>query len=188
MACVFAGAMVLSLSTGISAAEYSPRSPAFAAFKSGGRHGCLAAGATKLAIGQPIALVQLEEGQNVVSGVITSKRLKSCPEFKPTELEGPFYLYKLNRANIKKGAFGIAVLEPSVTFETVKGRAVATFPGSPAPYYFYKCTSNEGLHGVVWAGTHPKAKMVWHEALYLGYDVEPSCTESDGAAMEMLAK
>jgi len=39
------------------------------------------------------------------------------------------------------------------------------------------CTSREGLHISAWAGKPMKGRRLWHLYWYLGYDVEPSCTE-----------
>jgi hypothetical protein len=37
----------------------------------------------------------------------------------------------------------------------------------------------EGLHFLVFAGNGPKAKKVWHDYFYVGYDLEPNCKETD---------
>ncbi len=41
------------------------------------------------------------------------------------------------------------------------------------------CTSSEGIHVTLWDGTPLESHAVWHRYVYLGYDVEPSCTEAD---------
>jgi hypothetical protein len=44
-----------------------------------------------------------------------------------------------------------------------------------APEVFKACTSSEGVHLTIWSG----AERRWHAYHYLGYDVEPSCTEGE---------
>jgi len=44
---------------------------------------------------------------------------------------------------------------------------------------FRSCTSSEGLHFTAWLGSKPKAQRIWQRYYYLGYDVEPTCTERD---------
>jgi hypothetical protein len=41
------------------------------------------------------------------------------------------------------------------------------------------CTSSEGIHVTLWAGPTLTGQVVWHRYYYLGYDVEPSCTDAD---------
>ena len=43
------------------------------------------------------------------------------------------------------------------------------------------CTSTEGLHLTVWAGAPLRSRRLWHQYVYLGYDVEPSCEDGDAA-------
>ena len=38
-----------------------------------------------------------------------------------------------------------------------------------------QCASSEGLHLTAWAGK----RRVWHEYYYLGYDVDPDCSEEE---------
>lgn len=44
---------------------------------------------------------------------------------------------------------------------------------------FRECASSEGLHLTAWRGKPLEGERVWHEYLYLGYDVEPDCTQAD---------
>ncbi len=58
----------------------------------------------------------------------------------------------------------------------VRGRvAAADLDGDGVPERFRACTSSEGVHLTIWSG----ARLRWHRYFYLGYDVEPDCTEAD---------
>jgi hypothetical protein len=53
-------------------------------------------------------------------------------------------------------------------------------PGQP-PIRFRFCASTEGLHATAWAGTPLASSRRWHAYYYLGYDVDPTCTEAEYA-------
>ncbi|HMF88483.1 MAG TPA: hypothetical protein VK575_10410, partial [Gemmatimonadaceae bacterium] len=53
-------------------------------------------------------------------------------------------------------------------------------PGEP-PIRFRFCASTEGLHATAWAGTPLASSRRWHAYYYLGYDVDPTCTEAEYA-------
>lgn len=53
-------------------------------------------------------------------------------------------------------------------------------PGQP-PIRFRYCASTEGLHATAWAGTPIKSSRRWHAYYYLGYNVDPTCTEAEYA-------
>lgn len=50
--------------------------------------------------------------------------------------------------------------------------------GQP-PIRFRHCASTEGLHATAWAGTPVTSSRRWHAYYYLGYDVDPTCIESE---------
>jgi hypothetical protein len=41
------------------------------------------------------------------------------------------------------------------------------------------CTSSEGVHLTVWDGAPPAGRREWHRYVYLGYDLEPTCTDPE---------
>lgn len=51
-------------------------------------------------------------------------------------------------------------------------------PGQP-PIQFRVCASTEGLHATAWGGRPLASPRRWHAYYYLGYDVEPTCSEKD---------
>lgn len=53
-------------------------------------------------------------------------------------------------------------------------------PGGP-PQFFRTCASREGLHFSVWSGKPLDGARRWHAYYYLGYDIEPDCTDRDYA-------
>ena len=51
-------------------------------------------------------------------------------------------------------------------------------PGQP-PIRFRVCASTEGLHATAWAGAPLASTRRWHAYYYLGYDVDPTCSEAE---------
>ncbi|MCK4867017.1 MAG: hypothetical protein KAT39_03120, partial [Alphaproteobacteria bacterium] len=50
-----------------------------------------------------------------------------------------------------------------------------------SPQSFRVCASREGLHFSVWSGKPLEGARRWHAYYYLGYDIEPDCTDRDYA-------
>jgi hypothetical protein len=75
---------------------------------------------------------------------------------------------QLRSAALSEGDVGIAVAAPD-----------AELPADPGSWYFRACTSHEGVHLAVWNAQPPGGDRLWHAYHYLGYDVEPTCTDDD---------
>lgn len=43
------------------------------------------------------------------------------------------------------------------------------------------CTSSEGVHLTMWQGRPGASTRLWHQYDFLGYDVEPTCTDPESA-------
>ncbi len=67
------------------------------------------------------------------------------------------------------------VPEPEQRGDTV---TIAIEPGQP-PIRFKVCASTEGLHATAWAGPPLASTRRWHAYYHLGYDVDPTCNESE---------
>ncbi len=59
--------------------------------------------------------------------------------------------------------------------------------GNGTPEYFRMCSSSEGLHLTIWSGEPLVGPRRWHFYYYLGYDVEPNCSEADYAVRPAIA-
>lgn len=53
--------------------------------------------------------------------------------------------------------------------------------GDGAAEHFRMCSSSEGLHLTIWSGEPLVGTRRWHFYYFLGYDVEPNCSEADYA-------
>lgn len=73
----------------------------------------------------------------------------------------------------------IALVGGTAEFSFRDGRLQTDLDGDGVLETFRSCTSNEGLHLTLWAGTPLQSQRLWHHYYALGYDVEPSCSPAD---------
>jgi hypothetical protein len=71
--------------------------------------------------------------------------------------------------------WGIAVFAPGSRAEYVDGEFVLKTPDAATPLSFRTCASQEGVHFTTWRGN----RRTWHEYVYLGSDLEATCTDKD---------
>ena len=71
---------------------------------------------------------------------------------------------------------GIAVLMDSLQ-ASAGGRIDIDRDGTLESYR--TCASMEGIHLTAWAGEPLRSRRLWRYYYYLGYDLEPTCTEAD---------
>jgi hypothetical protein len=98
-------------------------------------------------------------------------------------IPGPYYLARRPTSTVAASeTLWVVFLGRLDTRELASG--VITLQLSPAlpGLQVRSCTSIEGLRLTVWADTPLKSDRLWHQYFYLGYDVEPSCTDRDTRA------
>lgn len=107
-----------------------------------------------------------------ISGRVIAKRAKHCGVHEWENVTGTAYDVQLKQPNpngfmqlwvavvIDKGEMSIKDNLPVVLDEN-------------RPVVLRECTSREGVHLSAW---REKVRL-WHDYYYLGYDVEPSCSE-----------
>jgi len=81
-----------------------------------------------------------------------------------------------------------AILDPLHPFVVREGRVEADLDGDGADESFWVCNSTENLHFMIWTGQPARGRPRWHGSYYVGYDMDPSCTEQDVAGMVLLEK
>lgn len=99
--------------------------------------------------------------------------LPSCPE----EVPGSHLTYyQVAGTEFQPGDIGIAILSNAVPR---LGGMTTDIDRDGTPESYRDCMSAEGVHLTVWAGEPLRGTRIWHHYDYLGYDVEPTCTEAD---------
>lgn len=77
------------------------------------------------------------------------------------------------------GVVYFGVVAPAARFDVADDRIEADLDGDDTPERFRICTSMEGLHLTVWSGVPLASPRRWHRYRYLGYDLEPTCTDRE---------
>ena len=92
---------------------------------------------------------------------------------------GPTY-YRIRLDHEWKGnGYVFAIIPPSGAM-TTSGQAIeGDLDEDGTKETFRICSSSEGLHYQVWTGQPLTGQPRWHWYVYLGYDVDPSCTDKE---------
>lgn len=146
---------------------------------SSGRFVCFTATDTTLLPGTRATIVFTGVPQRSVVGRITARGKLPCipgPPMPP--MDSMQYVVEMPRDTSDR-ALPVVLLgsipEPVQRGDTV---TIAIEPGQP-PTRFRVCASSEGLHATAWAGVPLASKRRWHAYYYLGYDIDPSCSDAE---------
>src|SRR5215471_14192372 len=142
---------------------------------------CIAMPGPALSAGAALTLVRPDTPQSTFVTTIL-RGVSACEVLERALVPGPYYVARqpattpADRAAVwvafpgslqtRRHASGVIVTRVSPAFPAVQVRS---------------CTSREGLHLTAWAGAPLVSRRLLHQYYYLGYDVEPSCDERDGA-------
>lgn len=147
---------------------------------SSGTFVCFASKDTTLLAGTRVTIVFTGFPQHSAVGHIRSRGKLPCipgPPMPP--MDSMQYVADMPRDTSDRIGIPVVVLgpvpEPKQRGDTV---TIALERGQP-PIRFRFCASTEGLHASAWAGLPLASRRRWHAYYYLGYDVEPSCDESE---------
>jgi hypothetical protein len=109
----------------------------------------------------------------VVDGRIRGRSKSPCNESVP--LEGESYTVAAHDSLSLAGEVCVAVYDPSARVEFLKGAPAVHTEGTKAPLRFRQCASGEGLHLTAWR----ENRRAWHEYWYVGFDLEPDCSDEE---------
>lgn len=133
---------------------------------------CVTFQGQELKPGQTIYVIAFDP-QRWVRGQVVEKRTTPCNE--QGALDGTVYDARLEQADTVEDQLGVAVVAPNATVAVENKAVVLVSRLDRRPVVFRRCTSGEGIHFLAWQG----GKLLWHEYYYLGYDVEPTCSEEE---------
>jgi hypothetical protein len=129
---------------------------------------------------QSVGLVIPERPQRVLAAALTVELQAACKALHSADLRGPYFRLDANPGNmLSPGQLGIVLLTPPWTTSVSRGRVHARSKHVRSDLQFRACTSTEGIHLTAWQGLPLQSGRTWHAYVYLGYDVEPSCTTLD---------
>ncbi len=129
--------------------------------------------------GALVHIVALREPQAHFIARVLKKAEKSCSRNPETGPNDAFYFLRLPQGSSLESSIGVGIVGFEGQFSLSEGNVRADLNGDGQPNSFRSCASSEGLHLTVWDGMPLKSPRRWHRYYYLGYDVEPDCTEKD---------
>ena len=132
-----------------------------------------------LSIGQHVRFVATSRPQKSGEAEIIRKTDKACTK---TDQDKPglyHYEFKALQGAMQKYVPAIVITNFDGAFREEPAGIAADLEGNGKLNFFRSCTSSEGVHLTIWQGKPLEGIRKWHYYYYLGYDVEPSCTERD---------
>ncbi|MGH7553244.1 MAG: GOLPH3/VPS74 family protein [Longimicrobiales bacterium] len=166
-------------------AESAPPPPAPAAFDWDMRVGvanllqdttCMEIATASLAEGTTVLLVSPSEPQRTATAKVAA-RVDACPG-DPVNVASSYYrLVSSDSLNVTR--VYIALLQPGGNPRLAGDTLFLDVDADGHEERFRECTSMEGLHLTIWTGAPLTGQRRWHTYYYLGYDLQPTCTEAE---------
>jgi hypothetical protein len=133
----------------------------------------------------------LQRGQQMTLIWVSAEEVPSRPEIRyatieaklaapcdPVNFDADNATYELAADKFDRGRVYIALVGRHADLRITKGGVTGRL-GASDDIAFRSCASMEGLHFFLSAVSRSKAKKVWHEYYYVGYDLEPNCKDAD---------
>ncbi len=140
---------------------------------------CLTIQDALLKEGTSVDLILLASPQAHSTAAIEKKLAKACAHNAVLDPADSFYELRLPLKLSEEAPVAFGVAGFSGEFQRHDGFIRADLDGDGLEDAFRSCTSREGVHLRVWNGEPRKGTRKWHRYHYLGFDVEPDCTEKD---------
>jgi len=143
-----------------------------------GKQVCAALQAVAARVGERVAVVDPNPPQRVRWARLEPDATGACATWQSgADLPGRAFVLQLESApGDDEGSIGIVVRgAKGIALEGAK--AVVRIDGATA-LHFLGCTSSEGLHLSAWPSASISGHPFWHGYVYLGYDVEPTCSDA----------
>jgi hypothetical protein len=140
---------------------------------------CAAIPADDAHAGERVAIVDPSRPQHASWATLELPETGACAAWqRKADLPGRTFALKAEGVTGDGGGFiGIVVRGASSARMSHGSPAVRTDGG--AAFYFRSCTSSEGVHLSAWPSAKPAGQPLWHAYVYLGHDVEPTCTDAE---------
>jgi hypothetical protein len=182
-------AVILLLGVSLShAAEHLPGAGYFGAVTTesrDGRSACASLEATTIRPGTPVAIVVLSTPQRLLKGRVGARASAGCTRYFEASESAAFHEIDITEGRLETHELGVLVLPGPVVGPVQNGTVALTL--DRRRMRFYECAGSEGIH----LGLRSAAKdgrFAWHDYIYLGIDVEPTCRKADHAAIEALRR
>lgn len=115
----------------------------------------------------------------IMIGKVISRAHGPCNIPEAAERGDSSYTVEVAKGNMINDQPYFAILASPRSLSIKDGEVTGDLDGDGVLEHFRECTSSEGVHLTIWTGTPLKGVRRWHRYFYIGYDVEPTCTEAD---------
>ena len=130
--------------------------------------------------GQRFRFVTTTLPRSVGVGEVTSEVAGSCSKGVQAEPNLHGYSFSVVEGSLRNGSVAFALVGNGAVVPTVGENGVsADLDADGQPEWLRSCTSSEGVHLTIWSAPQPGGRRLWHAYYFLGYDVEPTCTEEE---------
>lgn len=176
-----AGALLFSVAVGCSAAQSAPASFTFdndagVLLRKGGQT-CVGLRDTSVA-GQTVVFVTASMPQTVGRAQLSAKTPGCATLFQDTT-GLTYYGATIVDGTLDEGLPAIALARVAKPLTVADSTVALDIDGDGRVDTVRSCTSSEGVHLTVWDGAPPSGRREWHRYVYLGYDLEPTCTDPE---------
>jgi hypothetical protein len=140
---------------------------------------CLDIRNASLSAGERIHLITTSVPPTIAETEITRKASKACTVADQNAPGLYHYEFKVVHGPLEKGVLTFALVSYKGPLSVTRTGVTGDLDGDGRPVSFRFCASSEGIHLTAWKGEALKGTRKWHYYYYLGYDVDPDCTEAD---------
>jgi hypothetical protein len=138
---------------------------------------CLEVRDTSLA-GQTVQFVAASMPQTVGRAQL-SARASSCGALFQDTTDFAYYGATIVNGTLDEGLPAVALARVSRPLTLADSVVALDIDGDGKVDTVRSCTSTEGVHLTVWDGAPATGRREWHRYVYLGYDLEPTCTDPE---------
>ena len=143
-----------------------------------GKQVCAALQAAGAHAGERVAVVDPTPPQRVRWATLEPDATGACATWRSAaDLPGRVFVLRLAAATGDDAGFIGIVVRGARGIALEGAKAVVRIDNATA-LHFLGCTSSEGLHLSAWPSASISGRPFWHGYVYLGYDVEPTCSDA----------
>jgi len=106
-------------------------------------------------------------------------RATNCDSIFTDSTGGVRYEATILTGSVEEGMPALAIARLTKPLPVADSVLTGDIDGDGRPELFRFCTSSEGVHLTLWDGAPPNGRREWHRYVYLGYDLDPTCTEPE---------
>ena len=142
-------------------------------------HRCLYLPNNRLSPGQRVQFVTALPPQTAGEAEILGTAAETCKDAPPDRSGITSYEFKVTKGVLATATLAFVIANSDRQPKQEREGVSADLDGDGKPVYFRACASSEGIHLTIWKGKPLRGERRFHYYYYLGYDLEPDCTNGD---------